>query len=67
MTKYIAHYKDSVQISPDDFKVFTQMLECDENTTLKEAMDWVQSHYRKGRTFTVTQPEKLNEKEDKPF
>ena len=68
MTKYIAHYKNSTQISPDDFDVFTEMLECDEKTTLKEIMDWAQSKYKERRCFTITQPEKLNEKnDDMPF
>ena len=67
MSKYIAHYKDSVQISPDDFDVTTEMLECDEKTTLKEVMDWAQSRYKERRCFTVTQPEKMNEKKEYPF
>lgn len=67
MSKYIAHYKDSVQISPDNFDVFTEMLECDEETTLKEVMDWAQKRYKERRCFTITQPENLNEKKDMPF
>ena len=59
MSKYIAHYKDSVQISPDDFDVTTEMLECDENTTIKEIMEWVQIRHKNRRTVTITEPEDL--------
>jgi len=58
MSKYIAHYKDAAQISPDgDFEVFTEMLACDENTTLKEIMDWMLKNNKDLRCFTVTKPE----------
>ena len=69
MPRYIAHYKDSRQISPDDFDVFTEMLECDEKTTLKEVMDWAQRKYKDRKCFTITQPRELDQKhnDDVPF
>lgn len=41
--KFIVYFKDSVQISPDDWKVFNQMNHFDENTTLKEIEAWTLS------------------------
>ena len=64
IAKYIAHYKDSVQISPDDYDVTIEMLECDEDTTLKEVMAWANKKYKDRRTVTITQPEDLKEKDD---
>ena len=66
MSKYIAHYKDSVQISPDDFDVTTEMLECNEDTTLKEVMEWAKKRYKDRRTVTITQPEDLKKINNEP-
>lgn len=58
MSKYVAHYKDSRQISMDDFEVYTKMLECDEQTKLKEIFEWMLKHNKSRRCITITQPEK---------
>jgi len=68
MVEYIASFKDSVQISPDDFDVSHRMLHCDENTTLKEVMDWAQKIHKEIKQLTINQPEEIKEiSEDMPF
>ena len=57
MARYIAHYKDAVQISPDDWDVTTEMFECDDSTTLKEVMEWTKKIYKERRTVIITEPE----------
>lgn len=38
--KYIAQIEQTVQISPDDWKLFRPVLEVDENTTIGQIRDW---------------------------
>jgi hypothetical protein len=38
--KYIAQYKSSHQISPDDWDTVTPTLEVDENTTIGQIREW---------------------------
>ena len=40
------------------------MLECGDDTTLKEVMEWVKKRYKDKRTVTITEPEDLKEKDD---
>ena len=68
MTEYIASFKDSVQISPDDFDVSMKMLHCDENTTLKEVFDWAKKIHKNITCLTINEPESLKEQnDDRPF
>ncbi len=52
--KYVVTYRDSVQISPDDFDVFTRSMPCDESTTVGEIARWFRAHFfRNGDTVPV--------------
>ena len=44
--KYIATYKTSAQISPDDFAVFNPTLELSDDTTIGEIKRWHESRER---------------------
>jgi len=67
MTEYIASFKDSVQISPDEFDVTIKMFHCDENTTLGEVFNWAKRTHKYITCLTITKPELLEELDDKPF
>jgi len=41
--KFAIYFKNSTQISPDDWSVFNEMKLFDENTTLKEVREWAVS------------------------
>lgn len=43
MSKYIIYFKNSVQISPDDWSVFNEMKQFDESVTLREVREWAVS------------------------
>jgi len=49
MREFIATYKDSRQISIDDWDVFNPTLKVTEETTVKEILDW----YRGGSLMEV--------------
>jgi len=66
MTGYIASFKDSVQISPDDFDVTTKMLHCDEKTTLGEVFSWAKKIHNYQTCLMITAPESLKESNDEP-
>lgn len=38
---FIAYYRTSQQISPDDWETINRTLEIDENTTIRQIRDWV--------------------------
>ena len=40
MKEFVVYFKESSQISPDDWTVFNEMKRFDENTTLKEVYEW---------------------------
>jgi hypothetical protein len=40
MKEFVIYFKDSAQISPDDWTVFNAMKKFDETTTLKEIKEW---------------------------
>ena len=41
--KAVAHFKQSGQISPDDWDVWTCALEVDETTTIGQIFDWMKT------------------------
>jgi hypothetical protein len=41
--KYVIYFKNSKQISPDDWTVFNEMKQFEETTTLKEIREWAVS------------------------
>jgi len=49
MREFIATYKTSAQISPDDWDVYNPTLKVTEETTVKEILDW----YRGGSLMEV--------------
>lgn len=53
MNEFIATFKSSYQISPDDFKVYNPSMKVTETTTVKEIADFFCSH-EKGISVEVT-------------
>jgi hypothetical protein len=53
MSEFIATFKSSYQISPDDFKVYNPSMKVTETTTVKEIADFFRSHV-KGINVEVT-------------
>jgi hypothetical protein len=44
MKQFVATFKTSIQISPDDWKVINPSMLCNQNTTLGEIEHFVNSH-----------------------
>lgn len=51
---YIFSFVDFVQVSPDDFEKNQPMFVCDEDTTIKQAMEWARSYYKNIKVITLT-------------
>lgn len=61
--KYIAQYKTSFQISPDDWDTKYRVLELNENTTVRTIMEWVKEKERTDdfdiKIIKVNEPSRL--------
>jgi len=57
--KYIALYNGTVQTSPDTWEVRPKTKICDENTTIKDILDWYEKNTgrRDIDAITITQAE----------
>ncbi len=42
--KYVVTFRDSVQISPDDFDVAVRSMQCEESTTVGDIARWFRAH-----------------------
>jgi hypothetical protein len=41
---YVAHFKLTAQIGPDDYETVTMTRVCNENTTIGELVEWYKHH-----------------------
>ena len=66
--KFIAMFKRSVQISPDDFDVWHETKICDEHTTLGEIHEWMRGKrdYEKAKLhIEISQADEEREDEER--
>jgi hypothetical protein len=55
---YCASFRKCEQIGPDDWEMLTRTLHLNENTTIKQVVDWFKTHSKGNVSITITELEK---------